>query len=68
MERKECVVIGAGLAGLAAAYHLTQKRSKVMVVEATRRLGVRALNSAQIKNPNQRRHSENYGDSGSRHT
>jgi monoamine oxidase len=41
MERKECVVIGAGLAGLAAAYHLTQKRWKVTVVEATRRLGGR---------------------------
>jgi monoamine oxidase len=43
MERKECGVIGAGLAGLAAAYHLTQKRWKVTVVEATRRLGGRVM-------------------------
>jgi monoamine oxidase len=43
MKRKECVVIGAGLAGLAAAYHLTQNRWKVTVLEATRRIGGRVM-------------------------
>jgi monoamine oxidase len=42
-RRKECVVIGAGLAGLAAAYHLTDKHCKVMVLEARDRLGGRVL-------------------------
>lgn len=40
MEKK-CVVIGAGPAGLAAAYQLTQKRWQVTVLEATRRIGGR---------------------------
>ena len=43
MKRKECVVIGAGLAGLAAAYHLTQKRWNVRLLEATGRLGGRVM-------------------------
>jgi monoamine oxidase len=43
MKGKECVVIGAGLAGLAAAYRLTQKRWKVRVVEATGRIGGRVM-------------------------
>jgi monoamine oxidase len=43
MKRRECVVIGAGLAGLAAAYHLTQHRWTVTVLEATRRLGGRVM-------------------------
>jgi len=41
MSSKHCVVIGGGLAGLAAAYHLTQKRWRVTLVEATERLGGR---------------------------
>lgn len=43
MKRRECVVIGAGLAGLAAAYRLTQHRWNVTVLEATRRLGGRVM-------------------------
>ncbi|MGA8222722.1 MAG: FAD-dependent oxidoreductase, partial [Candidatus Acidiferrales bacterium] len=43
MEQKSCVVIGAGLAGLAAAYRLTQKHWKVTVVEALDRLGGRVF-------------------------
>jgi monoamine oxidase len=43
MSNKECVVIGAGLAGLAAAYHLTQKKWKVTVLEAAKRLGGRVM-------------------------
>ena len=38
---KKCIVIGGGLSGLAAAYHLTQNRWKVTLVEATNRLGGR---------------------------
>ena len=41
MSPKHCVVVGGGLAGLAAAYRLTQKRLKVTLVEATERLGGR---------------------------
>jgi monoamine oxidase len=41
MKGKHCVVIGGGLAGLAAAYRLTQKQWQVTVVEATERLGGR---------------------------
>jgi monoamine oxidase len=43
MKRKQCLVIGAGLAGLAAAYRLTQKGWKVTVLEATDRLGGRVM-------------------------
>ncbi len=43
MRKKECVVIGAGLAGLAAAYRLTQKGCKVTVLEATGRVGGRVM-------------------------
>jgi monoamine oxidase len=42
-RNKECVVIGAGLAGLAAAYHLTNAHCKVTVLEARDRLGGRVL-------------------------
>jgi monoamine oxidase len=41
MIGKHCVVIGGGLAGLAAAYRLTQMRWQVTLVEATERLGGR---------------------------
>jgi len=37
----ECVVIGAGLAGLAAGYRLAQKNCKVTVLEASDRIGGR---------------------------
>jgi monoamine oxidase len=42
-KKKECVVIGAGLAGLAAAYHLTNAHRQVTVLEARDRLGGRVL-------------------------
>jgi monoamine oxidase len=42
-KKKECVVIGAGLAGLAAAYHLTNAHCQVTVLEARDRLGGRVL-------------------------
>lgn len=41
MDGKHCVVLGGGLAGLAAAYRLTQKGWKITLVEATGRLGGR---------------------------
>jgi len=41
MKKRKCVVIGGGLAGLAAAYRLTQERWEVTLVEAARRLGGR---------------------------
>jgi monoamine oxidase len=40
---KECVVIGAGLAGLAAAYRLSERNCKVTVLEGRDRLGGRVL-------------------------
>jgi monoamine oxidase len=43
MAQKHCVVIGAGLAGLAAAYELTLRHWKVTVLEASDRLGGRVL-------------------------
>ena len=43
MAEKSCIVIGAGLAGLAAAYRLTNKRCNVTVLEARDRLGGRVL-------------------------
>ena len=44
MSRKRCVVIGAGLAGLAAAYRLIQSKWDVVVLEAHReRLGGRVF-------------------------
>jgi choline dehydrogenase-like flavoprotein len=43
MKPAKCVVIGAGLAGLAAAYRLSQKNWKVTVLEASARLGGRVL-------------------------
>jgi monoamine oxidase len=35
MEKKSCIVIGAGLSGLRAAYELTQRQWSVTVLEAT---------------------------------
>lgn len=42
-RHKECVVIGARLAGLAAAYRLSEKNCKVTVLEGRDRLGGRVL-------------------------
>jgi len=39
----QCVVIGAGLAGLAAASHLAQNGCRVTVLEATQRIGGRVM-------------------------
>lgn len=43
MRRRSCVVVGGGLAGLAAAYRLTQAGWNVVVLEAQDRLGGRVL-------------------------
>jgi monoamine oxidase len=43
MKQIECVVIGAGLAGLAAAYRLSQRNWKVTVLEAADRIGGRVM-------------------------
>jgi monoamine oxidase len=51
MPQKHCVVIGAGLAGLAAAYRLTQKCWKVTLVEASNRLGGRVISHRFRKGP-----------------
>jgi len=42
-RERDCVVIGAGLAGLSAAYYLSNRRCKVTVLEARDRLGGRVL-------------------------
>lgn len=42
-NRPSCIVIGAGLAGLAAAYRLSKKGWQVVVLEAQGRLGGRVL-------------------------
>src|SRR5580700_5837208 len=50
-RNKECVVIGAGLAGLAAAYRLTRSHCKVTVLEARDRLGGRVLTHHFVEEP-----------------
>ena len=42
-REKECIVIGAGLAGSAAVYYLSYRNCKVTVLEARDRLGGRVL-------------------------
>jgi monoamine oxidase len=49
MKQKECVVIGAGLAGLAAACRLTRNDCKVAVLEARDRPRVRLLTRHFLK-------------------
>ena len=44
--RPSCIVIGAGLAGLAAAYRLAKARWKVTVLEAQKRFGVHRVAGA----------------------
>jgi L-2-hydroxyglutarate oxidase LhgO len=39
MDRVDCVVIGAGVVGLALARHLAQQRREVVVLEAEERIG-----------------------------
>ena len=43
MEKRSCIVIGAGLSGLAAAYALAKERWKVTVLEARDRIGGRVF-------------------------
>jgi monoamine oxidase len=43
IRRPSCIVIGAGLAGLSAAYRLTKARWKVTVLEAQNRFGGRVF-------------------------
>jgi monoamine oxidase len=43
MNPRSCIVIGAGLSGLAAAYELTKARWEVTVLEARERTGGRVL-------------------------
>ena len=50
MKKKECVVIGAGLAGLAAAYRI-RRHCKVTVLEARDRLGGRVLTHRFLEAP-----------------
>jgi monoamine oxidase len=42
-RRRSCIVIGGGLAGLSAAYELTRRHWRVLVLEALPRLGGRVL-------------------------
>ena len=43
MEKRSCIIIGAGLSGLAAAYALAKERWKVTVLEARDRIGGRVF-------------------------
>src|SRR6267143_35595 len=43
METRTCIVIGAGLSGLAAAQALSKKKWKVIVLEARERIGGRVF-------------------------
>jgi len=51
MRRKECIVIGAGLAGLAAAYRLTKHHCRVTLLEAQDRLGGRVKTHRFVEAP-----------------
>src|SRR5262245_57364594 len=51
-KRHSCIVIGAGLAGLAAAYRLTQRGWHVDIFEAQARLGGRVLSHRFKAAPN----------------
>ena len=43
MEKRSCIVIGAGLSGLAAAYALAKEGWKVTVLDARDRIGGRVF-------------------------
>jgi len=51
IKELHCVVIGAGLAGLAAAYRLKERGCRVTVVEARDRLGGRILTHRFVEAP-----------------
>jgi len=50
-RRHSCIIIGAGLAGLAAAYRLTNAGWRVTVLEAQKRLGGRVLSHSFTRAP-----------------
>jgi monoamine oxidase len=50
--KKSCVVIGAGFAGLAAAYKLKSAKWDVTVLEARNRIGGRVFSHSLPQNPN----------------
>jgi len=50
-QSQRCIVIGAGLSGLAAAYSLKQAGWQVIVVEARNRIGGRVLTHSFSQNP-----------------
>src|SRR5882672_2217654 len=51
MWEKSCVIIGAGLAGLSAAYRLKKNKWKVTVLEARDRIGGRVFTHRFRENP-----------------
>lgn len=51
-RRKECVIIGAGFAGLAAAYKLKNANWNVTVLEARERIGGRVFSQTMPQNRN----------------
>lgn len=51
-RKKSCVIIGAGLSGLAAAYKLRKAGWKVTVLEARERIGGRVFSYSFPQNPN----------------
>lgn len=48
-NRFECIVIGAGQAGLAAAYNLQQKGIRYLVLEASEQTAVYVFSSATLQ-------------------
>lgn len=50
-RQKSCVVIGAGFAGLAAAYKLKNANWNVTVLEARNRIGGRVFSHSFVENP-----------------
>jgi monoamine oxidase len=50
-KKKSCVIIGAGLAGLSAAYKLTQAKWEVILLEARDRIGGRVFSYHFHENP-----------------
>lgn len=51
MKQRSCVIVGAGLAGLSAAYRLKKRGWKVNVLEARQRAGGRVFSYRFIKAP-----------------
>jgi monoamine oxidase len=51
MKEKSCVIIGAGLAGLAAGYKLKKKGWRITILEARDRIGGRVFTYRFRENP-----------------